>query len=101
MYSATETVDHRYAGSTTVDMRNAAKRALWGTFDDFQAFTSDVRIDPSGRAGECTRAKPLGCGLSPTTNDRGEIQRNQSLLQNALGEFLPAQVRALFRIETT
>ena len=58
LYSATETVDHRYAGSTTVDMRNTAKRALWGTFDDFQAFTSDVRH----RSRAATRARVCARG---------------------------------------
>jgi hypothetical protein len=101
LYSATETVDNRYAGSTTVDMRNTAKRALWGTFDDFQAFTSDVRIDLERPRGRVYAREAVGLWLSPTTSDRGEIQRNQSLLQSALGEFLPAQVRAVFRIETT
>ncbi len=43
VYRATETVDHRYAGSTTLDVRNTAKRALWGSFGDFQTFTSDRR----------------------------------------------------------
>ncbi len=42
VYGATETVDHRYAGSTTIDVRNTAKRALRGKFGDFQTFTSDV-----------------------------------------------------------
>ena len=42
VYGATETVDQRYAGSTTIDVRNTAKRALRGKFGDFQTFTSDV-----------------------------------------------------------
>ena len=94
-------MDHRYAGSTTLDMRNTAKRALWGTFDDFQAFTSDVRTDPERPRLRTYTREAVGLWLSPTTSDRGEIQRNQSLLQSALREFLPAQVRAVFRIETT
>ena len=96
VYGATETVDHRYAGSTTVDVRNTAKRALWGTFGDFQTFTSDV-----GQNGERTNAdryarETVGLYLTPDTTDQAVIQRNQNLLRNALREFLPAPVRTVF-----
>jgi hypothetical protein len=101
VYAATETVDHRYAGSTTVDVGNAAKRALWGTFGDFQTFTSDV-----GQDGERTNAnqyarETVGLYLTPDTTDQTVIRRNQNLLRNALREFLPAPVRTVFRTEST
>ena len=101
VYGATETVDHRYAGSTTVDVGNTAKRALWGTFRDFQTFTSDV-----GQNGKRTNADPyaretVGLYLKPDTSDQAVIQRNQNLLRNALREFLPAPVRTVFRTEST
>jgi hypothetical protein len=100
VYGATETVDHRYAGSTTVDVGNTAKRALWGNFGDFQTFTSDV-----GQNGERTDAdqyarETVGLYLTPDTPDPTVIQRNQNLLRNALREFLPAPVRAVFRTES-
>ena len=93
VYGATETVDHRYAGSTTVDVGNTAKRALWGTFGDFQTFTSDV-----GQNGQRTNADPyaretVGLYLKPDTSDQAVIQRKQNLLRNALREFLPARCR--------
>jgi Phage tail protein (Tail_P2_I) len=99
VYGATETVDHRYAGSTTVDVGNTAKRALWGTFRDFQTFTSDV-----GQNGERTNAdqyarETVGLYLTPDTTDQAVIRRNQNLLRNALREFLPAPVRTVFRTE--
>ena len=101
VYAATETVDHRYAGSTTIDVGNTAKRALWGTFDDFQTFTSDC-----GQNGKRTNADPyaretVGLYLKPDTSDQAVIQRNQNLLRNALWEFLPAPVRTVFRTEST
>jgi hypothetical protein len=87
VYGATETVDTRYAGSTTVDVRNTAKRALWGTFGDFQTFTSDIgQTDADHYAREAV-------GLY--------LKRNQNLLRNALREFLPAPVRTVFRTEST
>jgi hypothetical protein len=99
VYGATETVDRRYAGSTTIDVRNTAKRALWGTFGDFQTFTSDT-----GQNGERTNANQyareiVGLYVTPNTTDQIVIQRNQNLLRHALREFLPAQVRAVFRTE--
>src|SRR5262245_11605097 len=99
VYGATETVDHRYAGSTTVDVGNTTKRALWGTFGDFQAFTSDV-----GQNGERTNSdqyarETVGLYLTPDTSDQAVIRRNQNLLRNALREFLPAPVRTVFKTE--
>ena len=101
VYGKTQTVDHRYAGSTTIDVGNTAKRALWGSFDDFQTFTSDL-----GQNGERTDADPyaretVGLYLKPDTTDGAMIQRNQNLLRNALREFLPAPVRTVFRTEST
>ena len=101
VYAATETVDHRYAGSTTVDVGNTAKHALWGTFGDFQNFTSDV-----GQDGERTNAdryarETVGLYLTPDTTDPAVIQRHENLLRNALREFLPAPVRTVFVTEST
>ena len=95
VYAATETVDLRYAGSTTADVGNTAKRALWGTFGDFQNITSDV-----GQDGERTNAdryarETVGLYLTPETTDPAVIQRNHNLLRNALREFLPAPVRTV------
>ena len=101
VYGATETVDHRYAGSTTIDVRNTAKRALRGKFGDFQTYTSDV-----GQNGERTNAdryarETVGLYVTPDTTDPAVIQRNQNLLRNALREFLPASVRTVFITEST
>jgi hypothetical protein len=101
VYAATETVDHRYAGSTTVDTGNSAKRALWGTFGDFQTFTCDV-----GQDGERTNTnqyarETMGLYLTPDTTDQAVIRRNQNLLRDALREFLPAPVRTVFITEST
>lgn len=99
VYGATETVDARYAGSTTVDTRNQNKLALRGRFDDFQTYTHDT-----GQGGRRTNQDwyardTVGLYLTPDTDDHGVIQRNQNLLNNALRQFLPAQVRPVFFIE--
>lgn len=100
VYSTTETIDFRYAGSTTVDASNAAKHALWGTFDDFQAFTSDVSIDRQRPNAGLYARETVGLWLTPDTSDAAEIERNQKVLQGALREFLPAPVRTVFRMDT-
>ena len=101
VYGATETMDTRYAGSTTVDVRNTAKRDLGGKFGDFQTYTYD-----SGQNGQRTNLDwyardTVGLYVTPDTTDQTVIQRNQNLLRNALREFLPAPVRTVFIAEST
>jgi hypothetical protein len=101
VYGATETVDTRYAGSTTVDVRNTAKRTLRGKFGDFQTYTYD-----SGQNGQRTNLDwyardTVGLYVTPDTTDPAVIQRNQNLLRNTLREFLPAPVRTVFVTEST
>jgi BNR repeat-like domain len=96
VYGATETVDMRYAGSTTIDVRNTAKRALRDKFGDFQTYTSDVGKN-GVRTNENRYAREtVGLYVTPDTTDPAVIQRNQTLLRNALREFLPASVRTVF-----
>jgi hypothetical protein len=94
-------VDTRYAGSTTVDVRNTAKRHLRGTFGDFQTYTHD-----SGQNGQRTdlhwyARDTVGLYVTPDTTDPAVIQRQQNLLRHALREFLPAPVRTVFVTEST
>jgi hypothetical protein len=101
VYGATETVDARYAGSTTVDVRNAAKRNLRGKFDDFQTYTHDGGQD--GRRTDLHRyaRDAVGLYVTPGTTDPAVIQRQQNLLRDALREFLPAPVRTVFLTDST
>jgi hypothetical protein len=99
VYTATATVDFRYAGSTTVDTRNAAKIALQGQFEDFQTYTYDA-----GQNGERTDLNwyardTVGLYLTPDTEDQTSTTRNQNLIKNVLQKFLPIQVRVVFIIE--
>jgi hypothetical protein len=101
VYGATETVDARYAGCTTVDVRNTAKLGLRGKLGDFQTYTYD-----NGQNGQQTNLDwyarhTIGLYVTPDTTDQAVIQRNQNLLRNALREFVPAQVHTVFITETT
>jgi hypothetical protein len=99
VYGATETVDHRFAGSTTVDVGNTAKRSLWGAFEDFQTFTAEVGKNGAGTDAVQYARETVGLYLKPDTTDQAVIQRNHNLLRNALREFLPAPVRTVFITE--
>jgi hypothetical protein len=103
VYGATETVDMRYAGSTTIDVRNTAKRALGKEkkFGDFQTYTSDVGQNGKRTDEDRYARETVGLYLTPDTSDQALIQRNQNLLRNALREFLPAPVRTVFINEST
>ena len=101
VYGATETVDHRYAGSTTIDVRNTAKHALRKKFGDFQTYTSDVDQDEKRTNADRYARETVGLYVTPDTTDQAVIQRNQNLLRNALREFLPASVRTVFITEST
>jgi phage tail-like protein len=91
LYAATETVDFRYAGSTTLDTRNAGRLAQRGRFDDAQSYVYDA-----GRAGRRTNddwyaRDTVGVFLSAGPDDQ-EISR----LNRVLREFMPLTDRAVF-----
>lgn len=88
-YGATHTLDHRYAGTTTVDVGATAKLALRGTFGDFQTYTYDA-----GRTNDDHIARDtVGLFLPP------EAATNQDAvarLAGVLTGFMPATTRAVF-----
>lgn len=101
VYGATETVDARYAGCTTVDTQNQAKIALRGQFEDFQTYTYDV-----GQAGQRTELAwyardTVGLYIPPGTAESAPITSSQPLFADVLRQFLPIQVRAVFIAEST
>jgi len=101
VYGATETVDLRYSGTTSVDTKNLAKIAKRGTYDDFQTYSYDT--GPQGKADAETwyARDTIGIYLTPDTEDMSRIQQNQTMIDNILREFLPIQIRAVFIIEPT
>jgi hypothetical protein len=94
VYRATETVDFRYAGSTTVDTRNVVRMALHERFDDFQTYVYDTGRDDRDWYARDT----VGIYLDPDTEDPQVITRNRNLINNVLRQFLPIQVRIVFII---
>lgn len=99
VYGATETVDLRYAGTTSADTKNLAKIALRGTYQDFQTYAYDT--GPKGVPGPLTwyTRNTIGIYLTPDTEDLSRIQQNRTMIENILREFLPIQIRAVFVIE--
>jgi phage tail-like protein len=94
-YPASQTIDARYAGSTTVDTRNAAKIGLRRNLQDTLRYTYDT-----GRADDDWYARDtVGIHLIPDTEDEGLILRKQSAIANVVRNFLPIQVRAVFIIQ--
>jgi hypothetical protein len=101
VYGATETVDARYAGCTTVDTQNQAKITLRGQFEDFQTYTYDT-----GQAGQRTdldwyARDTVGLYIPPGTAESAPITSSQPLFADVLHQFLPIQVRAVFIVEPT
>ena len=96
VYRATETVDGRYAGSTTVDTRNIAKISLRGAYEDFETYTHDT-----GQAGvrdndDRYARDTIGLFLTPDTLDEAELDQGIERLTSVLKEFMPVTDRAIF-----
>ncbi len=98
LYRATETLDMRYAGSTTADTRNITKLTRRGLFEDFQTYTYDT--GQNGIRGDLNwyARDTIGIYLTPNTEDPAMIEYNRNLIRNALRQFLPIQVRVVFII---
>lgn len=99
VYGATETLDARYAGCTTVDTRNLSKIALRGQYADFQTYTYDSgqngkRTDQNWYAGDT-----VGIYFTPDTDDLAQIAQDRGLIEDILRQFLPTQVRAAFILD--
>jgi hypothetical protein len=94
-YPAAQTVDARYAGSTTVDTRNAAKLALQKLFDDALRYSYDTRKGPENWYARDT----VGIYYKPDINDEALISLKLKYFENALRQVLPMQARvALIRM---
>jgi len=94
-YPASQTIDARYAGSTTADTRNATKMGLRGNLVDVLRYTYDTGKDEDDWYARDT----VGIYLTPDTDDDKLILRKQTTLANVVRRFLPIQVRAVFIIQ--
>jgi phage tail-like protein len=91
LYGATESVDFRYAGSTTVDTRNTARLALRGSFDDPQTYVYDAGSQGLRTNDDWYARDTVGVFL-PAGTDEPTISR----LNRVLREFMPLTDRAVF-----
>jgi len=96
VYGATETVDLRYSGSTTIHVRDTEKIALSGKFEDFKTYTYDTGND--GRRTNKNRyaRDTIGLYLTPDTKDPQKISSGIKRIENVLDEFMPLTDRAVF-----
>ncbi len=101
IYGATETVDLRYAGTTSVDTKNLSKIAKRGTYADFQTYSYDTGPEGKPKPETWYARDTIGIYLTPDTDDTSRISQNQRMIDNILREFLPIQIRAVFVIEPT
>jgi phage tail-like protein len=99
IYGATETVDLRYSGTTSVDTKNLAKIALRGTYDDFQTYSYDTGTKGKPTPLTWYARDTIGLYLTPDTDDTSKIQQNRTMIERILREFLPIQIRAVFIFE--
>lgn len=106
VYPTALTVDARYSGSTTVDLRNPTKMSLRGKLRDLTRYTYDVRRpDPtdtaptSGLPTGLYARESVGVYLTPDTNDQALILHQRQLFTKALQRLVPIQVRLAFLVD--
>ena len=96
VYRATQTLDARYGGTTTAYTRNAAKLALRGKLQDFQAYTYDAGQNGVRTNDDRIARDTVGLYLAPDIADPVQIKAIVSRLANVLAEFMPNTERAVF-----
>jgi len=99
LYRATETTDFRYAGCVTIDIRNKARNAVQGMYDDFQTYTYDTGENGKPTNNDWYARDTVGLYLTPDTDDLRLITKNQEVIKGILERFLPIQNRTIFIIE--
>jgi phage tail-like protein len=97
--SSAHALDARYAGTTTVRVLDSAKRALWGGFEDFQAYTYD-----SGQAGVRTHADRIardtvGLFLEPPDRPGPAESPDLDRLTGVLPEVMPVTTRTVLIVQ--
>jgi hypothetical protein len=96
VYGATETVDFRYSGTTTMDTRNSGKIHRRGEFDDFQTYTYDCGKNGKPDNSDWYARDTIGVYLEPDTEEVDDILAGISRLRKVLKEFMPITDRPVF-----
>jgi hypothetical protein len=95
VYAATDTVDQRYAGGTTVDTRNAAKLSLRRSFDDFQTYSYDAGHEGKRRNSDWYANDTVGLYVAPTSGVASDVFASLYRLTQGLRGFMPVTERAV------
>jgi hypothetical protein len=102
VYPLAQTLDFRYSGATTADVRNPTKLSLRGNIRDLARYTYDARHaeDASSAPADAFQIPPglyardsVGVYLTPDTDDQALILVQRRLFTKALQRFIPIQVR--------
>src|SRR5262249_45433856 len=93
-YPASQTIDARYAGSLTVDTRNAARIGLQGNIQDVMRYTYDNGRRPPGLESkeQFFSRETIGVYLTPDTDDEELILSKQGAIATIVRGVLPIQV---------
>ncbi|MFF4897846.1 hypothetical protein [Streptomyces sp. NPDC001068] len=92
-FGATRTLDHRYAGTTSVDTRDTAKRERRGTYEDFQTYTYDTGSGGTRTDADRIARDTVGLFLTPDTADPARIAAAATRLAGTLADFVPVSTR--------
>lgn len=95
-YQAMQTLDARYAGSTTHHMRNFTKKNLRGEFDDFATYTFDTGRQGKRSDDNWYARDTVGLYLETDTMDDDRINSEIERLRSVVTEFLPVTDRAVY-----
>jgi len=90
-YPDSRTLDHRYAGCSTVDTRNLERINRQGQWEDSQTYiydTAKTNLDWYNR-------DTIGIYLTPDTEDQQLIRRFEKVIKGMLPRFLPLSIRAV------
>jgi hypothetical protein len=100
LYSGLTTVDARYGGSATADLRNTARLGKRGDIADILHYTYHIQPKRPEDEGQRLYARDtVGVFLRPDTNLADVIQRNIDLLGQTITPFIPIQVRTVFIVK--
>lgn len=94
LYIGTTTIDNRYSGSTTIDVKNRERIGGRGMLEDILQYVYDT-----GKENKDWYARDtIGLYLTPDTGDQQLIAKNRELVKGILDRFLPIHLRAVFII---
>lgn len=95
-YEAMETLDARFAGSTTQHVRNLPKRILRRKYEDFETYTFDTGQQGKRNDQNWYARDTVGLYLETDTMDNDRIHAEVERLRPVVTEFMPMTDRAVY-----